>query len=304
MTARFSTLGCPAWPLSPRPRRGRAHGLRRRRAALPRGRRRALGAARARRGRPAGDAGAARRRRPRGVVRRHPLVLPQPRPGRAAHRVDEARAHGRGGGRARGAAASASSATACSRGRTSRRRGPGSWSRSPSCATGSRGSGRRGLARDARRLRRGRRDARAPRGRRAATGSASSGTRPTPSREFGEEPEAGSATLGRFVRHVHLKDARRAPIGQVPWPPVLPGTRRLPGRSRPRAAAGGGRRALGLVRVGEALAPGDRGAGGGAAALPALGRGRAAGPARDGAHAARESSAAAGCASRSSRAGP
>ena len=46
--------------------------------------------------------------------------------------------------------------------------------------------------------------------------------------EFGEEPEAGAATLGPFVRHVHLKDARRAPVGQVPWPPALPGRGAFP----------------------------------------------------------------------------
>jgi glucosamine-6-phosphate deaminase len=41
--------------------------------------------------------------------------------------------------------------------------------------------------------------------------------------EFGEEPEAGGAALGPFLRHVHLKDGRRLPDGRVPWPPVLPG---------------------------------------------------------------------------------
>ena len=41
--------------------------------------------------------------------------------------------------------------------------------------------------------------------------------------EFGEEPEAGAAALGPFLRHVHLKDVRRPPDGKIPWPPVLPG---------------------------------------------------------------------------------
>ena len=41
--------------------------------------------------------------------------------------------------------------------------------------------------------------------------------------EFGEEPEAGGVALGRFLRHVHLKDVRRPPGGTIPWPPALPG---------------------------------------------------------------------------------
>jgi glucosamine-6-phosphate deaminase len=41
--------------------------------------------------------------------------------------------------------------------------------------------------------------------------------------EFGEEPAAGAAALGPFLRHVHLKDVRRPKDGKVPWPPVLPG---------------------------------------------------------------------------------
>jgi glucosamine-6-phosphate deaminase len=41
--------------------------------------------------------------------------------------------------------------------------------------------------------------------------------------EFGEEPGAGGDALGPFLRHVHLKDARRPPGGKVPWPPALPG---------------------------------------------------------------------------------
>jgi len=41
--------------------------------------------------------------------------------------------------------------------------------------------------------------------------------------EFGEQLDAGRAALGPFLRHVHLKDARRPPDGKIPWPPVLPG---------------------------------------------------------------------------------
>ena len=41
--------------------------------------------------------------------------------------------------------------------------------------------------------------------------------------EFGEEPAAGAAALGSFLRHVHLKDVRRPPDGKIPWPPALPG---------------------------------------------------------------------------------
>jgi glucosamine-6-phosphate deaminase len=52
--------------------------------------------------------------------------------------------------------------------------------------------------------------------------------------EFGEEPEKGGAALGDFVRHVHLKDARRpstgaeASRGFSPWTPVLPGEGDVP----------------------------------------------------------------------------
>jgi glucosamine-6-phosphate deaminase len=41
--------------------------------------------------------------------------------------------------------------------------------------------------------------------------------------EFGEDPEGAAASLGPFLRHVHLKDVKRPPDGKVPWPPVLPG---------------------------------------------------------------------------------
>jgi glucosamine-6-phosphate deaminase len=46
--------------------------------------------------------------------------------------------------------------------------------------------------------------------------------------EFGEEPETGFATLGGFVRHVHLKDVRRSVDGRIPWPPVLTGAGDFP----------------------------------------------------------------------------
>jgi glucosamine-6-phosphate deaminase len=46
--------------------------------------------------------------------------------------------------------------------------------------------------------------------------------------EFGEEPEAGFAELGAFVRHVHLKDAKRSADGRVPWQPVLTGNGDFP----------------------------------------------------------------------------
>ena len=46
--------------------------------------------------------------------------------------------------------------------------------------------------------------------------------------EFGEQPEDGFATLGAFVRHVHLKDARRPADGRIPWTPVLTGTGDFP----------------------------------------------------------------------------
>jgi glucosamine-6-phosphate deaminase len=41
--------------------------------------------------------------------------------------------------------------------------------------------------------------------------------------ETGEDPEAGAALLGPFLRHVHLKDVRRPRDGRTPWPPALPG---------------------------------------------------------------------------------
>ena len=50
--------------------------------------------------------------------------------------------------------------------------------------------------------------------------------------EFGEQPEAGAAALGAFLRHVHLKDERRPSDGKLPWPAGPPGSRRLPGRPR------------------------------------------------------------------------
>jgi glucosamine-6-phosphate deaminase len=47
--------------------------------------------------------------------------------------------------------------------------------------------------------------------------------------EFAEEPEAGAAALGAFIRHVHLKDERRPADGKIPWPPALPGRGDFPG---------------------------------------------------------------------------
>ena len=46
--------------------------------------------------------------------------------------------------------------------------------------------------------------------------------------EFGEDPARGAAALGPFVRHIHLKDARRPPDGKIPWRPVLPGQGEFP----------------------------------------------------------------------------
>ncbi len=46
--------------------------------------------------------------------------------------------------------------------------------------------------------------------------------------EFGELPETGAAALDGFVRHVHVKDARRPADGAVPWTPVLLGQGDVP----------------------------------------------------------------------------
>jgi len=46
--------------------------------------------------------------------------------------------------------------------------------------------------------------------------------------EFGEAPETGAAALVPFLRHVHIKDARRPPDGRLPWLPVLPGNGDFP----------------------------------------------------------------------------
>jgi len=46
--------------------------------------------------------------------------------------------------------------------------------------------------------------------------------------EFGEQPAAGAAALGGFVRHVHVKDAVRPQGGAAPWTPVLPGRGDVP----------------------------------------------------------------------------
>ena len=59
--------------------------------------------------------------------------------------------------------------------------------------------------------------------------------------EFGEEPEAGVAALGPFLRHVHLKDARRRTGGEIPWAPVLSGRGDVPAaRVLDLLQAGGG----------------------------------------------------------------
>ena len=97
--------------------------------------------------------------------------------------------------------------------------------------------------------------------------------------EFGEEPEAGAAALGPFLRHVHLKDARRPRDGKIPWPPALPGRGDFPAARVLEWLTAAGGDPLGLVRMGEALAPRDRGAGGGPASLHPLGRERAPGAA-------------------------
>ncbi len=126
-----------------------------------------------------------------------------------------------------GLRASACSATASSPARISRRRGNGSWRRSARCATVLRGSGvevwlethgdfatataSRELVEQA-----------------AASGIGVVWDAANAYSEFGEAPEAGFATLGGFVRHVHLKDARRPADGRIPWPPVLTGTGDFP----------------------------------------------------------------------------
>jgi sugar phosphate isomerase/epimerase len=46
--------------------------------------------------------------------------------------------------------------------------------------------------------------------------------------EFGEAPEAGFATLGGFVRHVHLKDVRRPADGRIPGRRCSTGTGDFP----------------------------------------------------------------------------
>ena len=59
--------------------------------------------------------------------------------------------------------------------------------------------------------------------------------------EFGEEPETGAAALQPFLRHVHVKDARRPPDEKLPWPPALPGRGDFPAaRVLETLQAGGG----------------------------------------------------------------
>jgi glucosamine-6-phosphate deaminase len=59
--------------------------------------------------------------------------------------------------------------------------------------------------------------------------------------EFGEDPADGAATLGPFMRHVHLKDERRPPDGKIPWRPVLPGRGDFPAASVLDGLAASGR---------------------------------------------------------------
>jgi len=166
-----------------------------------------------------------------------------------------------------------------------------------SCGASSAAAGSR-CARDARRLRPRRRDPLAPAERRGA--GARRGVDPAnPSRSSGERSRRrGSRSL---PAPRPPEDERHPPGGKVPWPPALPGRGRLPGRRVLAWLQGRGDR--GCPSMGEALAPGDRGAGSGAPPLPPVGGRRAAGPAGDGALRARASSPAAACASRCTRAG-
>jgi glucosamine-6-phosphate deaminase len=59
--------------------------------------------------------------------------------------------------------------------------------------------------------------------------------------EFGEDPAYGAATLGPFVRHIHLKDEKRPPDGKIPWRPVLPGRGDFPAASVLDGLAASGR---------------------------------------------------------------
>ena len=222
MRLSFSTLGCPSWSLARvldaagRPR------LRRRRAPVPRGRRRAVGTAGALGLGSRRDDAPARRRGPRGPLRRHALLLPSPRP-RARAAPPSTRPRGRRRWRRPSAPrASACSAIGCSQAPTSPRPAAGSPSRSRRCATAcaARGvevwletHGDFATATAARSLL-------------EQAGGEGLGLVWDPANafsEFGEQPEAAAVALGPFVCHVHLKDVRRPVDGQVRWPPALPG---------------------------------------------------------------------------------
>ncbi len=266
----------------PHPRQRLPTRIRRRGAALRRGGRRALGPTRAHRHRPLGDPRPSRRRRPHGPLRRHALVLPP-----ARSRSPPA---GRRGGGARRGAGGPPGGPWHPRVRRPRaaRRGP----RLDTClgrgvarrvAGPPPGHGRRGLARDARRLRHRRRHARAPRGsgERGARSGVGPGQRLLGVRRGAREGRCGP----RHLPAPRPPQGRAAPARREdPVAPGAAGPRGLPGHARAGLAAGGGRRPLGVLRVGEALAPGDRGAGSGSPAFPPLGRGRAPGATGDGAH--------------------
>ena len=266
----------------PRARRRRPPRLRRGRAALPRGRRRAVGAPGA-----VGHGSAGRRAagsprpgsRSRAWTRGRSFTIPtRPRGARPSKRpcaaADVAAALGAAGIRVFG--------DRVQPGPTSRRRAAGSPSRSPSCATECAAAASRSGSR---------RTATSPRPRPrascstspAATGSALVWDPANAFSEFGEEPEGALPALGSLV-------APRTPQGRAaarrrpdPLDAGAPRGRRLPVRPRPLVALALRLRRVGLVRVGEALASGDRGAGARPAALRALGGRHAARPTRPGA---------------------
>ena len=132
----------------------------------------------------------------------------------------------------------------------------------------------RGVARDARRLRHRRRHPLDPGG--GGSRGARRGLGPG-QRLLGVRGEARGGRRGaRTLPAPRPPEGRAAPARRAD--PLAPGSarsRRLPGRARARVADGERRHlSLGLLRVGEALAPRDRRPGGGTAALPRLGRGR------------------------------
>ena len=230
----FSTLGCPSWPLARVLDDAGRLGLRRRRAALRRGRRRALGPARAHGLRPPGDARPPRRRRPRRPLRRHALLLPQPRPRRPAPGRRGGGAHGRGRGRGWGRAGIRVFGDRVQPGAdlASTRRwiveSLGRPARSPPRHR------RRGLARDARRLRDRRRHPR-PAGRSGERG-ARRGVGPG-QRLLGVRRGARGRRRGaRPLPAPRPPQGRAAPARrQDPVAPGPAGPRRLPGRARARA---------------------------------------------------------------------